>query len=397
MSLPATRETGVRVRDNVGADGILQPDIPSLNALAVRSLSSLFDEKEQLFSERATFNLRGFRRGRASRRHTIVALLGLHRLAECGAAQPFDLEAMQNVVFRDRSWVKTAGHLGLLTWFTAVCLPERLGTIFEEFDFERVLTSYEDARQVRTAGLAWFLAGIAHARLARPEALPDLTDVAADSYRLLEENQGQDGIFGHAASVRFPRETLNSRFGTFADQIYAIYALSMFARAFQIEEPLESALACANSVCALQGQLGQWWFLYDKCTGRVVSRYPVLSVHQDGTAPCGLLALEEVTGRSFQKAIAKGLSWIAGANELRNDLRNDLRDNNQPFIWDSIGPAGRVAKYLEAGLGFLIPSRQTAVERLRIQYDARPDHFGWLLYAFGKLGLPNEQLGPDQQ
>jgi hypothetical protein len=388
MSLQATREMGVRARDNVSTDGILRPDIPSLNALAVRSLTTLFDEKEQLFSERATFDVSGYRRSRATRRHTIVALLGLHRLAESGGAQPFDIEAMQNSVFRDRSWVKTAGHLGLLTWFTAVCLPDRLETIFEEFDFERVLASYEDARQARTAGLAWFLAGIAHAKLARPESLPDLTDVAADTYRLLEENQGQGGIFGHAASVRFPRETLNSRFGTFADQIFPVYALSMFARAFQIEEPLESALACANSICALQGQLGQWWFLYDKCTTRVVSRYPVLSVHQDGTAPCGLLAVEEVTGRSFHKAIAKGLSWIAGANEWRNDPRNDLRDNAHGFIWDSIGPAGRMAKYLEAGLGFLMPSRETAVDRLRIQYDARPDHFGWLLYAFGKFGLP---------
>lgn len=382
---------GVRARENEIADGILQPDIPSLNDLAVRSLSTLFDEKEQLFSERATLNTGGYQRGRASRRHTIVALLGLHRLAECGAAQTFDLEAMQNSAFRDRSWVKTAGHLGLLTWFTAVCLPERLKTIFEEFDFERALGSYEDARQARTAGLAWFLSGIAHAKLVCPKVIPDLTDVAADAYRLLEENQGQGGIFGHAATVRFPRETLNSRFGTFADQIFSVYALSMFARAFQIEEPLESALACANSICARQGQMGQWWFLYDKSTGRVVSRYPVLSAHQDGTAPCGLLALEETTGRSFQKAIAKGLSWIAGANELKNKSRNDLRDNDRAFIWDSIGPAGRMAKYLDAGLGFLMPSREIAVERLRIQYDARPDHFGWLLYAFGKFGLPDGQ------
>jgi hypothetical protein len=395
MAMPtqALRETRVRERDNVGADGILQPDIPALNSLAIRSLSLLFDEKEQLFSERLTFLMNGCQRARASRRHTIVALLGLHRLAESGGAQPFDIESIQNAVFRDRTWVKTAGHLGLLTWFAAVCLPEKLGTIFEEFDFERILASYEDAREARTVGLAWLLAGIAHARLARPEVLPDLTDVAADTYRLLEENQGQDGIFGHAGSVRFPRESLNSRFGTFSDQIFAIYALSTFARAFQIEEPLESALACANSVCALQGQLGQWWFLYDKCTCRVVSRYPVFSMHQDGTAPCGLLALGEASGQSFHRAIAKGLSWIAGANELRNDLRNI----DQAFICDSIGPASRMAKYLEAGLGFLWPSRETAVDGLRIQCDARPDHFGWLLYAFGKFGLPNGQLEPDHQ
>ena len=148
MAMPtqALRETGVRAGNNVGADGILQPDIPALNSLAIRSLSLLFDEKEQLFSERLTFLMNGYQRARASRRHTIVALLGLHRLTESGGAQPFDIESIQNAVFRDRTWVKTVGHLGLLTWFTAVCLPEKLGTIFEEFDFERVLASYEDGR-----------------------------------------------------------------------------------------------------------------------------------------------------------------------------------------------------------------------------------------------------------
>jgi len=378
-------EMSVRDRANVGADGVLQPDIPALNSLALRSLCSLFDEKEQLFSERVTLSKDGYRRGRTSRKHTIVALLGLHRLGESGGIQPFDTESIQDVVFQDRSWVKSAGDLGLLTWFTAVCLPDRLRVVLDEFDFERVLGTYEDGRQARTAGLAFFLAGIAHARLARPETLLELTDVAADTYRLLQDNQSQGGIFGHAASARFPRESLYSRFGTFSDQICAIYALSMLARAFQIEEPLESALACANSVCALQGELGQWWFLYDKRTSRVVNRYPVLSLHQDGTGPFGLLALGEVTGRSFHKAISKGLSWIAGANELRNDLRNIDR----AFIWDSIGTKGRMAKYWEATLGFLVPSRETDMDSLRIQYDARPDHFGWLLYAFGKFGLPN--------
>jgi hypothetical protein len=381
------RNPGVQYRTDVSADGVSQLDIPALNSLALRSLVSLFDAKEQLFSERVTLRTDGFHREGTSRKCTTIALLGLHRLAESGGTQPFDIESIRDVLFQDRSWVKSAEDLGLLTWFVAQCLPDRLETVLNEFDFERTLTTYADARQGRTAGLAWFLTGIAHARLACPGALRDVTDVAVDVYHALQENQGCRGLFGHATAAEFPRRALYNRFGTFTDQVSAIYALSMFARAFQIDEPLESALACANSVCALQGNLGQWWFLYDKHTGRVVSQYPVLSVHQDGAAPCVLLALEEATGRSFQQAILKGLSWINGANEIGVDLRSQDRS----LIWDSIGSEERFAKYWDAARSFVNISRPGPAGNLKIRYEARPDHFGWLLYAFGKFGLPDSR------
>lgn len=360
-------------------------DVCALNALALRSLVSLFNEREQLFAERVTLARDGLHWDETSRKRTILALLGLQRLVESGGTQPFDLASIRDAVLRDTSWVKKAGDLGLLTWFVAVCSPARLEKLFEDFDFENALTIYPDGQQGRTTGVAWFLAGAAHARLARPESVPDLTDVTVDAYRMLKGNQSEDGIFGHAAFPGFPRTRLYNWLGTFSDQIYATYALSMFARAFQIEEPLECALGCANAICSLQGEMGQWWFLYDKRTTRVVTRYPVRTLHQDGTAPCGLLAVEEVTGQSFQKAIFKGLSWIAGENELENDFRNP----ESAFVWDSIGPQRRLAKYWESALGFMRADRKTGIERLTVQYEARPDHFGWLLYAFGKYGLPN--------
>jgi len=380
-SASARMQTGIRT------SGERQMDVRELNSLALRSLGSLFNEREQLFSHRVILTGNGFWWDVASRKRTMVALLGLHRLAESGGAQPFDIASVRDVVLRDKSWVKKAGDLGLLTWFVAVCAPDRLGAIFKEFDFESALTIYSDGRQARTTGLAWFLAGIAHARLACPESLPDLTDVAVDAYHLLKDNQSENGIFGHAASPGFPREMLYGRLGTFSDQIYSIYALSLFAQAFHIEEPLESALGCANEVCALQGEMGQWWFLYDKRTARVVNRYPVISLHQDGTAPCGLLALEEATGRNFQESIFRGLSWIAGANELGNDLRN----GDQAFIWDSIGPNSRIRRYSDAALGLMFPRRQTTARGLGIRYEARADHLGWLLYAFGRHGLPDSR------
>lgn len=361
-----------------------QLGIPALNALALRSLVSLFEGKENLFSRRVTLAKDGFRREATSRKRTTIALLGLQRLAGSGATLPFDVASIQDAVLRDTSRVMSVGDLGLLTWFTAECTPERLEILLGDFDFGSALESYWDGRQARTRELSWLLTGIAHARLLGLKTLPDLTDVAVDIYHLLQDNQSDAGIFGHAAFPRFLPRTFCSRFGTFADQMHAIYALTTFARAFQIEEPLASALACANSVRALQGEMGQWWFLYDKHTCRIVNHYPVVSLHQDGIAPVGFLALGEITGQSFHGAVHKGLSWIAGANELGDDLRNLDRG----LIWDSIGPSKRLANYWEAACSWTNISRGPRAKSLQIRYEARPDHFGWLLYAFGSFGLP---------
>ena len=366
----------------------VQPDVRALNSLAVRSLVTLYDEPSGLFSGHATLSDAGLQFSEASRKHSIVALLGLHRLVESGGSVPFDLAAIRDAVLRDNSWVTNAGELGLLTWFVSISAPGQLDRIFREFDFENSMSIYADGRQGRTNGLAWFLAGLAHARLARPD-LPSLVeDLAVDAYHLLTGNQGDNGIFGHAAQPGFPREALYARLGSFSDQIYAIYALCQFARAFQVEEPLECALSCANAVCALQGEMGQWWFLYDKRTTKVVNPYPVFSVHQDGTAPCGLFALEEVTGRSFRRSIFRGLPWIAGANELGIDLRN----LEKGVIWHSIGPAKKITRYWKAVLGMLKMSPNPHAEGLAVRHECRPDHFGWLLYGLGKFGLPETAI-----
>ena len=384
-SRPFVEAVSAQRRIDVYADGCGLPlDIPELRALALRSLVAMFDEKEKLFSRRVTLKEDGFHREGTSRRRTIIALLGLQRVVESGAPQPFDIASIQEVILGDTSWVESVGDLGLLTWFIAACAPERLETLFKKFDFGAALDTFSDGRQARTKEIAWFLTGIAYARLSGAESLPDLTDVAVDAYRLLQNNQSEGGIFGHAAFPRFLRLAFCRRFGTFADQIFAIYAFTVFAKAFQIEEPLESALSCANSVRALQGEMGQWWFLYDRYACRVVNRYPVCSRYQDGTAPVGLLALGEATGQSFLEPIYKGLSWVAGANELGCDLR----DLDRGFIWDAIEPTRQIANYREAALSVMKISGRQRADDLRVRFEARPDHFGWQLYAFGTFGAP---------
>lgn len=70
-----------------------------------------------------------------------------------------------------------------------------------------------------------------------------------------------------------------------------------------------------------------------------------------------------------------------------------LRGNaGRAFIWDPIGPERKLARYWESALGFVRANCKTEIERLKVQYEARPDHLGWLLYTFGKFGLPKAAI-----
>jgi hypothetical protein len=273
--------------------------------------------------------------------------------------------------------VKGIGDLGVLVQFAAEYNPERLASFAHGFDFAMALENFPDGREARTAALACFLAGISHVKLSCPDSLPDLTDAAVNTYRLLEGNQGPGGIFAHAGLPGLLQQPLSNRFGTIADQMHAIYALTTFAHAFGIEEPIADALNCANTIRALQGDKGQWWFLYDKRSSQIVNRYPVRSLCQNGMAPMALLALAEATGQNFDDAICSGLSWVAGANELAVDLR----DWQHGIIWDSIEPRSRITNFCDSALNLIHCTRKSSDENLRVRFEARPDHFGWLLYA----------------
>lgn len=359
-------------------------DIAKLNRRAIDSLVALFDKDALRFKESVTLRGRDLSWGPQSRRGTLVALLGLRQLIEggFGGELPFDVARMEEIAFHDLTWVKSARDLGLLTWYAAVCGPDRLEHVLGEFDFDGALNSYEDAREAQTEGVAWFLMGVAQARLARASKV-DLTDVAADAYRILRANQGWGGLFGHASCTGFPPKSICGRFGTLSDQMSAIFALATFAKAFDIEEPLESALACGNAMRRLQGDHGEWWFLYDAKKCRVVSRYPVCALHQCGLAASAMLALEERTGTSFWQAISRGISWMAGTTDGRSDFSNPYAGD-----WPAMHTRSRFTAFVEAALGFMSSEHQTDGHSLRVLYEARADCLGFVLQTFGQFGLP---------
>lgn len=383
MSAPSLA-TALQYKAEAKSRTFAHVDLAGLNALAVRSLGLLYDEAQTLFAKRLTKVDGSIRVEGISTRGTLVALLGLQRLAESGAEVPFDIAGIRDRVLCDMVRQRRPGDVGLLAWLAAEREPDRLGDFWSESDFWRDLQAFTSGLSGGTQELSLFLAGIAHLRLGSGDSALDLTDVAVATYQLLKQNQGESGLFSRGRTPVSRGAFLYRRFGTFGDQIHAIYALSKFATAFAVDEPLEAALSCANTICSLQGDQGQWWSVYETRRGSVARRYPVLSEYQDGAAPVALFALAEAAGQDFHEHIQKGLMWLTGANELAVDLR----DAQRALIWDAIEHGGKMAKYRETVLNLVKFSRSVRPATLRVRHEIRPEHLGWLLYAFGENGLP---------
>jgi hypothetical protein len=360
--------------------GNTAPSVRELLPLATRGLVPMFDADRQLFCHRLLRTENGIVREGWSPRYTIMTLLGLRELELGRMDSPFDTKAIYASFVRETNWIRGIGDLGLLIWLTAVFDPGQLGDIFSKFRCQTALDRYPDARSGRTMELAWFLAGLAHAVDTDPKQGRTLTDVALGTYRRLEKNQGESGFFGHLSTKSSVAGRLRGRIGSFADQVYPIYAISKFARALEVQDSLGRALKCADAICRAQGELGQWWWLYDSRSGRVSSRYPVYAVHQHGMAPMALFAVEEASGESFSPFVYRGLGWIN-----RNELGVDMRDPGQNLIWRCILPEISQKKYWEIASNLMRSKNDDApAGSLKVLYEQRPYEYGWLLYAFAR-------------
>jgi hypothetical protein len=349
-----------------------------LSALAVDGLVHMFDFNEQLFCQRVKETDRGWIREGISRRYTVIALLGLHRLEASGGSSPIEIGAVLDRLLIDTKWVDNIGDLGLLLWLCALVAPGRVAELECRMAVRTALDRYPDAVQGHTMELAWFLAGLSHGALACPEKTWDLREVAVETYRRLRMNQGEQGVFGHVGRTQSIAGFLRGRIGSFADQVYPIYAMTTFAKAFHVAKATERALDCALTLCQAQGPLGQWWWHYDSVTGRVVERYPVFSVHQDGMAPMSLLALGDVIHSDFSPWISRGLQWVGGDNELDADMQ----DAAAGVVWRSIFRPTLNRCWNSATA--LLAQRDDRESRngLMTLHECRPYHLGWLLYAF---------------
>ena len=178
-----------------------------------------------------------------------------------------------------------------------------------------------------TVDLAWMLtAAVACGADARAAG------VAATAAERLLAAQGPAGTFPHvvpAASLG----RLRAHVGSFADQVYPVQALARFAAAGGGARALAAADVCADRLCDLQGEQGQWWWHYDARDGSVVERFPVYSVHQHAMAPMVLHDLAAAGGHDHDDAVHRGLSWL----RTHPESFEELVDDTHGVIWRKVG------------------------------------------------------------
>lgn len=350
--------------------------------LAATGLVPMLDPERHLFCDIYNRTEKGMIRERLSPRYTMMTLLGLHRYELSGRCSPVPIAPVLDALLLDTNWISSAGDLGLLLWTCAELAPERLAEIYAKVGANGALARFSDGKQGRTMEVAWYLTGLASCYLVGCGDLTGLAEQVSAARLILEGNCGKSGVYGHLGRSRSAAGYVRGRIGSFADQVYPTIAFSRLSQALQDHDARRMALRTAEKMCDLQAPLGEWCWHYDSVSGKVVSRYPVYSVHQHAMGPMMLFAASEATGRDFTDSIYKGLAWISGANELKRD-----------FVEPSLGLVWRciyldsIDAYTDAALRYLqFRSGTVDARRLKVRYECRPYELGWLLYAFAGQG-----------
>jgi hypothetical protein len=263
----------------------------------------------------------------------------------------------------------------------------------ERLSVRHALQKYSDAQRGQTMELAWLLTGLCSWALACPGEQSEVKRLAVEVYERLKNNQGRHGIFGHAARSGSLAGRTRGWIGSFADQVYPIYAMVLFAKAYGDREAEARSLQCGRAICDAQGEKGQWWWHYDSSTGRVLEGYPVFSVHQHAMAPMALLALSQLTQKDFNPWIYRGLDWINKGNELQFDMENSAAK----VVWRCIcRKSSGLNGYVSAALQRRILDPTESSDALKVLFECRPYELGWLLYAFaGRVKNPSSPLTSD--
>lgn len=349
--------------------------VQRLRELAVTALGRMYRPSEGLFAFRLRRTPEGVAPEGSSRRYTAITAIGL--AGESGkdvqAILGRSLRSLGDQLLQDVAAAANLGDAALTLW--AGALLERPG---RDRALERIVALGPLHGPQYTVELAWALAA-----LCLDPATPagELRERLAA--RLRDAFDPENGTFPHVVGKA---GGLRSHVACFADLVYPIQALSFHARVTGDRKSRAVAGRCAEGICRAQGAAGQWWWHYDVRSGAVIEGYPVYAVHQDAMAPMALFALRDCGGGDFSEHVQRGLDWLAAAPEL---VGGSLVDAGQGVIWRKVGrrEPGKLSRSLQA-LASRLDGRLRApgLDRLFppcvVDYETRPYHMGWLLYAY---------------
>lgn len=353
--------------------------VDGIREIGIRSLGRMYRPEAGLFMFRLRRDRNGIVSEGISRRYSAIALIGLAGEEDRVVTSVLGGEGLRDVCGRLAGGISRAGNLGdvaLAFWAScAVEYPDRRELL------ER-LVRLESAKRVHPAvEVAWALAALC----ADPDSSSgELRENLAG--RLIASFNARSGVFPHQIGEN--GAGARSHVSCFADMVYPIHALSLYHGLSGDRAALDVAGRCAMRICGEQGPAGQWWWHYDLRTGDVVEPYPVYAIHQDAMAPMALFAHREAGGADFGAHVARGLSWLSGSPELDG---GSLIDRDADIIWRKVARSepGKLSRYAQALASRIHPSlRVPGLNRMfppvAVDFEDRPYHPGWVLYAFPK-------------
>jgi hypothetical protein len=379
--------------------------VKRLCSVAVAGLPRMIDPATGLFAFRVEADeAGGLVTAGASLRYTAITLLGLERAERAGFALGLDVGRLYEAVDATLAGADNAGDVGLVLWAAAATCPPLAERALRDLrDFDDVAFR-RGGDVVRTTELAWVVTGLAEALAAGVGDERDVRRRLDRAYTYLLGQRGPSGLFCFSRPLARrpagPAALLRSELGFFDAQVYAIVACLARDAAVVDLEAREVARRAGEVLLARQHPLGQWGWHYNVRTGALVDLYPVYAVHQDGMAPMALLGLERAAGTAATAAVARGVAWLSG----RNELGEDLIDEERGVVWRSIRRRGllrHVVHPLKAASLCRVPAaldlgaRLAGPRLLEIDRECRPYHLGFCLYALAELA-GDDAAGDDE-
>jgi hypothetical protein len=371
-------------------------DIDRLIRLGIGYLENAYLEEDGLFPF-ATVRTKGsLQNVGLSVRYTAIAVMGLYRARECGLGVALDLDRILAQLVDRLPGIINIGDLGLIAWAIAVGNREHGEEILTAIEQYGEFYVRKGTRSYASLELEWLLIGLCYLypKWHQKERIERL--IMRCHEKLIRNYHPQTGLFRFCSSDDnlTIMQRLKKNLSYFAEQIYGVYALVSYYELTRDTLSLTQAKRIAELLCAFQGPEGQWCWTYDVETGEVVESYPVYSVHQDGMAPMALMKLSRIGGCDYRSAVIRGVDWLFGKNEFRMSMINW----QQQVVWRSIRKRGWLkcasnVKKMLLLLKFPLPIQSGPVQTasgLEIDYECRPYHMGWMLYAL--LGY-HQELG----
>lgn len=349
-----------------------------LRSIAVRALERMYLRDEKMFPFRVRMDGDSIVTEGLSIRYTAIALIGLAAEGQDVADTVLAGDSINDVcgrMVREACACDDAGGVALALWAARMLDHDDAGSLLEVLKRMDVCSG-----RYPTVETAWALTSL----LCRGEGMLDEPLAAGLARLLMKTYNPRSGLFSHRPAGH-RGSFVRAHVSCYADLVYPIQSLSHYYGVAGDEQAKDIACSCARHMCDLQGSAGQWWWHYDYRTGRVLEKYPVYAIHQDAMGPMALRAVQELCGQRHPDALSKSVTWLTNGPECQDALV----DTERSVIWRKVARSdpSKLARTMQAAVSSIHPGlRMPAVDSIwpagTIDYESRPYHMGWLLYAW---------------